>query len=322
MSIELWLGVIGIGLSVVGIPLAVVLARNTKKHPTVRTVADFDVLMSSDHGIVRALSIAYGGKDIERVSRTNVAFWNHKGDTIQGVDIVGHDPFRLQLTEGDIALQITPLSVSREQCKIFADIDPDDSTRVLLTFDFLDGGDGGVFEILHLGIDAPVVGGTIRGATIKKVGGVNVDLSPPVLQLIAASGMRRVFAMIKSGGKSRRMAIAGLMAACLPAFILFITYLALGDVGFFREPEVVPIASFDLMSLQGQYEFAQEILDRGKPTSTTGAWALLAMSVVVLFQSFVMTKRAFLPQIPRSIVGVSYSRTPPTVASADTSATN
>ncbi|WP_433008395.1 hypothetical protein [Kribbella sp. CA-294648] len=308
MNVDRWIGLAGLLASIVGIPLAVVLARRGRQRPKLRTAEDFDILMSPEQGIAReALSIAYKDRSIERVSRTNIAIWNEKGgDTINGTDTLTHDPLRIQVEgDDDAILQVQLLAVSREQCQIAPELDPDDPTKVLLKFDFLDAGDGAVFEVLHVGDQAATVTGTIRGATLS--GKTKTVLTPPSLNVIAVRPIfKRVWHLLRGNdvhpGSSRFRPIFALafILSTVVASAVVVVLLALMQ---FKNPELVDISQFDVTSTSGQAELAEEI----RKGNTLPRERVLSLLFIFPVGLFVYTARQtwrdqFGSPIPSSIV--------------------
>jgi hypothetical protein len=130
--------------SIVGIPVTFVVARRARQRPGLRYSTDFDMLLTpTDTLFGQGLYMTLGDQRIYRISRTTLAFWNNRGDTINGTDILTGDPLRLQFKDDDRLLQTRIVSMSRKQIKLAAEINSEDRSSVLINFDFLDASDGG-----------------------------------------------------------------------------------------------------------------------------------------------------------------------------------
>jgi hypothetical protein len=172
------LAIAGFVIALVGVPLAYILARRSRQKPTLRWAIDFDVLIAPEDGLLsEGFSMEFRGEEISRVSRTYVAIWNKRGDTVRGSDILTSDPIRLQLDSSDIALQTRVALCSREQIGFMAR--PVENS-VEVSFDFLDEGDGAIVEVLHCASLPPAFVGTVRGASLG--GGEHLTLTPSALQ--------------------------------------------------------------------------------------------------------------------------------------------
>jgi hypothetical protein len=100
MNVELVLTVAALAVAVIGLPLTYMWGRKSRRRPELRYVLDFDVLMKTERDIVRGPFLTSpDGNHIDQVSRTYLAFWNHRGDTVSAQDAVTQDPIRVELAE-------------------------------------------------------------------------------------------------------------------------------------------------------------------------------------------------------------------------------
>lgn len=289
MSTSDILAVAGLVVSAIGIPLAYVLARRGRKRPLLRYVVDFDQIATPEKGFFGpGVLQSSQGEPVTRISRTCVAIWNHQGDTVRGVDIIPDDKLRIKLPRGDSPLFVRVSSRSRQQNALMARADPNNTTWVLVDFDFLDAGDGGVVEIIHQGDRAPTVLGTVRGAEITLKG--KATLTQNALKLASRSRVVRSF-MTR---KIQTLIAAFYIVAMFTIWTVFTSTLS-------REPSLVATTGLDLMTLEGQREFAKEVIANGLPISEAGwlQWPMLvaALLMVALFLSGGSS-------VPRSIVRI------------------
>lgn len=181
------IGVAGLVVSVIGIPLAYFLAKRGRQRPDLRYMTDFVVLLKPhDQLIKQGLSMSFSGHPITRISRTRVALWNQSGDPVRGTDVVPSDPLRLSVKEGERILRVTTLFTSRPQILAEIKMPEKDEPTALVSFDFLDAGDGAVFEVVHEGENPPELSGTIRGAVADFRGKASLD--PDLISKLTVGG--------------------------------------------------------------------------------------------------------------------------------------
>jgi hypothetical protein len=292
VDINLFLTILGIVLAVLALPLTYMWGRRSRQRPTLRYVLDYDVLMNTQTDIARdPLRISYGDTVISQVSRTYVAFWNHRGDTVRASDAVEQDPLRVKLPDGDTALQAGIVAYSREQCDIRVTLNDNERSVVDFTFDFLDEGDGFILEIIHQGDSPGVVTGTLRGAEVQDRG--KGELSPKALGAIVEKSLE---------GKAKNIASRCLefLSAAFPVFMLVVGLLAFRP---FREPRLIPLDEFNLRTLEGQNDFASKVGFVGKidVVLSIGIYLLLAGMVVAILGTAWGFRSKMRRQVPRSI---------------------
>jgi hypothetical protein len=283
--------------TLVGIPLTYWLARRSRGPSAVRYVLDFDVIMTTADGIpqqgLRMISSA-AEHEISRIARTRLAVWNAEGDTVHGSDVVDSDPLRLKLASGDVVLNVRTLTASRPQTQLTAEVatvaQPD---SVLISFDFLDSGDGGVVEVLHQSSEPPALIGTIRGASVRPArswGGVS--LSTKALFAIAQKGRwKRVTTYLP-----RRILVP---FALMPAMIAVAFVVSLVDV--LRKPRLVNPARYDLDTTSGQGRFARKVQAVGA-VQYAPLYITLGLTVVMLIAVVLLLFMLGRGAIPSSIV--------------------
>jgi len=116
-----------------------------------------------EHELPEEVEIIFNGQSVPRLTSTQCFFWNAGKSPISGADIVPGDPLRLELDEGDEIVKARVVRTTRSVNNIQVD-SPPKSHRALVTFDFLDPGDGVVLELLHTSaLKFPKVAGTIKG---------------------------------------------------------------------------------------------------------------------------------------------------------------
>lgn len=287
------LAVVGVIVGVAAIPTAYFFGRRNRQRPDLRMSLDFDQIFAP-RSFGKGLQLAWNGGSLEKISRTNIAIWNHRGDTVRGLDILPTDPLRVVVEDDDVVLQVRVVSYSRPQVGFALSGDG-------VTFDFLDPGDGAIIEVLHEGDSPARLAGTIPGAAITTVAPSN--LAPAARRQLRSGPVRRLFA------KSRRRLTVLLLAALVlgVAGLVAGTQLLLWLIN--RAPEMVDINLFDLTTLEGQSLFSDEVSRVGALSPLGQASLYLVIGLVVLYGTAVVALLSRLAirmrtTVPRSIATV------------------
>ncbi|MGR3311398.1 MAG: hypothetical protein ACUZ77_11580 [Candidatus Brocadiales bacterium] len=164
-----WPNVLSISLALIGIILAIffyIKGKRTKK-PTyaIRSTN----LIRDFKGRFGKLKIKYGDEPISNFTATKVAFWNNGKETINGSkggDIATTDQLMIKVKNGSRFLDSDVLHPKKDDNPNQFSIKPsEDGSHVLIQFEYLDKGQGGVMQLLHTGksSDDVEVCGTIKG---------------------------------------------------------------------------------------------------------------------------------------------------------------
>lgn len=244
--------VIGIIASLVGIPVTYLVARRSRRRPELRFKTDFDVLLAPEDRLVeRGLSLSFKGEAVQRISRTYIALWNEKGDTIRGTDIVAADPLRIICDPDDTVLLARVLHRSRPSNSLTCEpLNGSPQPSVLISFDFLDSDDGGIIEILHQSHIEPTLTGAIRGTRIKDEGAAS--LTADDLSWFSASRRRRMLLRISRDRRTRANAILPVAAVALWGSLLIPPL-------FHSRPHLVPTRDYNLQTITGQKKFYNSV---------------------------------------------------------------
>jgi hypothetical protein len=258
-------------LALVGIPLTYVLTKRSRQVPRLRASIDFNVLLApTDDLQVRGLSIALDGTEISQISRSYFAFWNAGGDTVEGGSIVETDPLRLQFETNETPLQARVIRQSRPPVDFSIELI---DNCVLLSFSFLDTGDGAFIEVLHNGTVTPELAGTIMGARVPDL--MHQDFSPEVVEGIAG---KRQIPLLRRLGLRRK--IRGLLRMAIFLILaIAVTWLLFSDLPW---NQTVDATQFDLSSLEGQREFADQVNRREPPDLRSLLPMLVGVGVLVV----------------------------------------
>ncbi len=116
MDIRLLLEIL---LVAAGVIVTYVFARRSRQVPVLGSAIDFDVLLDPGEQLVaRGLKMELEGSDVSRVSRTRLAIWHVRGDTVDYERVIASDALRLQFAEDERPLQARVVTSSRSQIEL------------------------------------------------------------------------------------------------------------------------------------------------------------------------------------------------------------
>ena len=156
-------GWVGTTVGIAGLTLAVFFYWRSQIAGVI-TIQSHDMSMIGDDTAVftDGVEVRYRDTPVPRITSSTVWMWNAGRKTVEGSKIVPHDPLQLRF-DGKI-LNVRIRKVTRDVLRFTAHASAKASRMVCLGFDFLDPGDGCVFEVLHAGsAKAPERTGTIIG---------------------------------------------------------------------------------------------------------------------------------------------------------------
>lgn len=111
------------------------------------------------------LTVMFDGAPVENLSVARVLFWNKGRETIRREDISAAEPICLRAVNDTKLLKVTLLAVN-ESANLFEEPTIVSQKEGLIKFDFIDRGQGAVFQVVHTGTsrDDIWMGGVIKGA--------------------------------------------------------------------------------------------------------------------------------------------------------------
>ncbi|WP_146247349.1 hypothetical protein [Micromonospora arborensis] len=260
MSIGDILGIAGLAVSVIGIPITFILARRGRQRPELRYVLDHDVLIDPHHGVLgEGLVVTSEGYPVTSISRTRLAIWNARGDAVRGNEILDTDPLRVDVGENGKVLQLKTLTRSRRQNEFRASL-TSDGRVVSIDFKFLDAKDGGTIELIHQGTERPIVSGTIPGASLAGRSS-GVSLGPHAFEALLEQSRHRRFRKFILGRRTTRIVF---IAACVQVVLAtgFFGYQLFEELQKAKKPALVDVSKHNLSSAKGQEKFAKEVRSR------------------------------------------------------------
>lgn len=292
MSLSDILATVGLAVSVLGIPLTFVLARRTRQRPDLRYMLEYDEILRADSNLFgRGLFMTLGSHRIDSISRTRVAFWNHRGDAIRDADLLESDPLRIELQDGDEVLQARVLSMSRKQLEVTAPIDEGDLSKISICFNFLDVGDGAIIEVIHRGPSKPTVLGTLQGADIRNIGPFwNLRVLEPDRLRRFAVRRRRIGVAI--------MAFLGVFAA------IFLTLAMILPRN--HQPYLIDASQYNLNTMPGQMAFAAAVSNT-YAFKTLQPLLIIVASLAVLGMIIIFCSPRFRRRVPFNITSYKVS---------------
>lgn len=96
------------------------------------------------------LEISYQGQRVESLTISQLYFWNNGAETIKGSDLVKTDPIRIVAAKNIFILDTSILCLSDVTNQIVTNLHPD-KTHVDISFEYLDKGQGAIFQVVHTG---------------------------------------------------------------------------------------------------------------------------------------------------------------------------
>lgn len=123
-----------------------------------------EIIEKSKQILPKEITITFGDKIVQRLTKTEVILWNSGRTTLRGIDIVAEDLLRLEFSKDAQILQTRIIKLNRDTNKFTSIIRINSSNIVDFNFDYLEPGDGVVVELLHTDKELyPKIQGSIRG---------------------------------------------------------------------------------------------------------------------------------------------------------------
>ena len=169
-SIELivanpWFTLLSFLIAIIGVITAVFFYyRGKKVKSPCYAIRSFNIVRDLVSKI-ESLEMLYDGKPIRNLTVTKIAFWNAGRDTINNEDIPTTEPLIIRIGRGCKILDAKIHSVKNPANRLFISTS-DDQLSCKIEFEYLDKGEGGVFQLIHTDInDINIeVQGLIKGA--------------------------------------------------------------------------------------------------------------------------------------------------------------
>ncbi|MDN5097065.1 hypothetical protein O8C85_00775 [Aliarcobacter butzleri] len=161
-------------LSIISILLTIFFYYKSKKTKEPRYLYKSFSLIENSLSALDGLEIIYNKEKIDTLTLTKFAIWNNGNDVIEGSDVARSDKLRISLAKDKKIINVKSIFNRKIANNILIEIS---NNEVLINFDFLDFGDGAIFEVYHTGNvnEKITMNGTIKGANKIKWGSYEKD---------------------------------------------------------------------------------------------------------------------------------------------------
>jgi hypothetical protein len=149
-----WIILLGIFLSllgVIGLPLSVFLYFKSKRERLPRWSVRSNNIIKGHKDKYPAVSVRFQGfgDEISNLTVSKVILWNHGKETIRKADVI-KPGITLRLKEGLTILDVSVVQVRTAENK-FAVTRSQDRSSATIAFDYIDHGEGVMFQVFHTG---------------------------------------------------------------------------------------------------------------------------------------------------------------------------
>jgi hypothetical protein len=170
MDTAFLMNVAGLFLGILGIILAVYFYVKSIRYKRLFYDARSFQLVSERIASISGFTFRYRDEDVRNLSFMRMVVWNSGNDVLHSSDITATDPLRLHFSKATTVLQAPVPFVSHPTNNVRATLDPKCRNEVMLSFEYLNPGQGFVLSALFSGTsdDVPCFHGTIKGADNPK----------------------------------------------------------------------------------------------------------------------------------------------------------
>jgi len=163
---EGWIGsLVGIVGIIIGLIVAFYFYHKSRIGPRLAYQMNTLKIIGKDERIIPDdVKIFFGDISVERLVKNKIIIWNSGYATFDGTSIIKSNPLRAEYSKDTCIMRVTKIKITRPENLSQAVIHPENRNEVIFSFDYLDPGDGTVFEIYHTGEENfPKIMGTIKG---------------------------------------------------------------------------------------------------------------------------------------------------------------
>lgn len=228
-------------LAIASVLVSIFLYFKSKKSKEPKYLTKSFSIIDDSISAIDELDIKYKNLEIQRLTISKLSFWNGGHETIEGNDIAPADKLRISLRDKGEIISVKPILEKREainvDCNIF-------ENEINITFDFLDYGDGAIFEIYHTGSsNLPLkLIGTIKGASKISYGEYKKDqLLEKFLDPVFSQFKKLNF---KRGSIPEKIILAFLVPIAVPLIFIISPIDAIASY-FFRVPKDYDLSTID-----------------------------------------------------------------------------
>ena len=152
--------------SLIGVPLAIYFYLKSRRFKQLAYSFKSTSFVRDYQSKIPDLELFYKGSKVPNITLTRFVFWNSGRETINETDVAKTDELKLEIAEPAVLLNAEIIPPVRD-ANILTIQTSNDKKSIDLSFEFLDVGDGVVFEVLHTSgrrdKDFSILG-TIKGA--------------------------------------------------------------------------------------------------------------------------------------------------------------
>ncbi|WP_310439961.1 hypothetical protein [Sulfuricurvum sp.] len=164
-----YLNLIFLLLAIISVIISIFLYFKSKKVKKPTYLYKSFALIKNSISALDGLQITYNKEQIHTLTLTKFAFWNNGNDVIDGNDIAPIDKLRISIPVDKKIINVKSIFNRKIANNISINIE---NNEAYINFDFLDFGDGAIFEVYHTA-DANEkinLNGTIKGVNKIKLG--------------------------------------------------------------------------------------------------------------------------------------------------------
>ncbi|MFZ3168570.1 MAG: hypothetical protein WA130_13220 [Candidatus Methanoperedens sp.] len=159
--------VVSILIGLIGLVLAYI--TNKQKSPSY-SIFSTNIYRNMLTSKIEPLLITYADVPIENLTVTKILFWNAGSAPIRKIDIADGDKLKVHVKDG-YKILYPPIKLKEKTANKFEIYLAEDPSFIILSFDFLNKGDGAIIQFFHTGKEetAIEVSGTIIGGNKLKL---------------------------------------------------------------------------------------------------------------------------------------------------------
>ena len=102
-----------------------------------------------DYTLPSEVEMSFRGKRVTRLAKSMLIVWSGGTDVLRGEDIVKQDPLTIKLKGTGKILSYSIVGVTSQGNRVLANKRTDSQSDILLTYDYLNPGDGAVIQVMH-----------------------------------------------------------------------------------------------------------------------------------------------------------------------------
>lgn len=149
---------------IIGVIVSYYFYKRQQSNPVYQTKT-IKIIDNFNDNKLEDIKIIYKNKNVQRVLRSYITFWNCGDKTIYGKDIVEKDKLRIVFSDCSKDGEIIYSKIVKKNRDVndFT-IMPEKDNEIIINFDFIDCNDGVVIEVVHSFTESSIsLQGTIRG---------------------------------------------------------------------------------------------------------------------------------------------------------------